>query len=159
MNRDDDVFTGSASDGDISSTDLSIEELGAKETGVGDPSPPELGDAPPLLSGYSQTYVVRKQDPQRNRGRNRQVTKCGNLPPKAVVRASVGIILPWSEKGGRSRVANLQQYDRSRVYQVPINCGAAVVKYVRIQFEVKAIITACAYQHQTTHSSPPAKNP
>lgn len=76
MSCDDDAFTGSASDGDISSTDLSVEELGAKAIGAGDPSPPELGDAPPLLSGYSQTYVVRKQDPQRNQGRNRQVMKC-----------------------------------------------------------------------------------
>lgn len=77
MSCDDDAFTGSASDdGDISSTDLSVEELGAKEIGTGDPSPPELGDAPPLLSGYSQTYVVRKQDLQKNQGRNRQVKKC-----------------------------------------------------------------------------------
>lgn len=74
MSCDEDAFTGSASDGDISSTDLSVGELGAKEIGAGDPSPPELGDAPPLLSGYSQTYVVRKQDIQRNEGRNRQVT-------------------------------------------------------------------------------------
>lgn len=73
MSCDDEAFTGSGSDGDISSTDLSVGELGAKEVGAGDPSSPELGDAPPLLSGYSQTYVVRKQDPQRNQGRNRQV--------------------------------------------------------------------------------------
>lgn len=100
MNCDDDAFTGSASDGDISSTDLSVEELGAKETGAGDPSSPELGDAPPLLSGYSQTYVVRKHDPQRNQGRNRQVHAMGcrkgggvSYTPKAIVRVSVGIAL------------------------------------------------------------------
>ncbi|CAM9814800.1 unnamed protein product [Ectocarpus sp. 12 AP-2014] len=69
----------SASDGDLSSTDLSVGDRGAKDLGDVDLSPPELGDAPPLLSGYSQTYVVRKQDPQRDRGRNRQVMfRCGN---------------------------------------------------------------------------------
>lgn len=75
MNCNDDASAGTASEGDLSSTDLSVEELGAKESGAGDPSPPELGDAPPLLSGYSQTYVVRKQDAQRDQGRNRQVLR------------------------------------------------------------------------------------
>ncbi|CAM9281861.1 unnamed protein product [Pylaiella littoralis] len=47
--------------------------------GIGDPSPPEMGDAPPLLSGYSQTYIVRERDQQRDQGRNRQVMfRCGN---------------------------------------------------------------------------------
>lgn len=78
MSCDNDASLGaasdSASDGDLSSTDLSVGDRGAKELGDVDLSPPELGDAPPLLSGYSQTYVVRKQDPRRDHGRNRQVT-------------------------------------------------------------------------------------
>lgn len=76
MSCNDDASTGTANDGYLSSADLSVEELGAKESGSGDPSPPELGDAPPLLlSGYYYVVrrVVRKQDIQRDHGRNRQV--------------------------------------------------------------------------------------
>ena len=93
MSCDDEAFTGSGSDGDISSTDLSVGELGAKEVGAGDPSSPELGDAPPLLSGYSQTYVVRKQDPQRNQGRNRQVCKTQCLETAVKIRLGRAISL------------------------------------------------------------------
>ncbi|CAM9941395.1 unnamed protein product [Scytosiphon promiscuus] len=79
MSCDDDASLGAASDDDLSSTDLSVGERGAKEVGERDPSPPELGDAPPLLSGYSQTYVVRKKDARRDQGRDRQVMfRCGN---------------------------------------------------------------------------------
>lgn len=71
---DDEDASLSASDGDLSSADLSDGEQGAKEMGPGDPSPPpELGDSPPLLSGYCQTYIVRKQDEERDQGRNRKV--------------------------------------------------------------------------------------
>lgn len=72
MTDEDDTSFG-ASDGDLSSADLSDGERGAKEMEPGSLGPPELGDAPPLLSGYSQMYIVQKQDPQRDQGRNRQV--------------------------------------------------------------------------------------
>lgn len=74
MSDDEDTSLG-VSDGDLSSNDLSDGERGAKNTGPdGDElSSPDLGDAPPLLTGYSQTYIVRKQDPQEDHGRNRQV--------------------------------------------------------------------------------------
>lgn len=81
MSCDDDASLGAISDDDLSSTDLSVGERGAKELEEGDPSPPELGDAPPLLSGYSQTYVVRKKDPRRDQGRNRQVWRYACLIP------------------------------------------------------------------------------
>lgn len=77
---DDEGASVGISDGDLSSTDLSDGERGAKDTGgegrdgmSGVMSPPEVGDAPLLVNGYSQTYIVRKQDPERDLGRNRQV--------------------------------------------------------------------------------------
>lgn len=86
MTDDEDASLG-ISDGDLSSADLSDGEWGAKQVehnggreeergrgrGRGRGSAPELGDAPPLLSGYSQTYLVRKRDPERDEGRNRPV--------------------------------------------------------------------------------------
>lgn len=74
MSDDEEASVG-VSDGDLSSNDLSDGERGAKNTGpVGDDlRSPELGDSPPLLSGYSQTYIVRKQDPREDHGSNRQV--------------------------------------------------------------------------------------
>lgn len=72
MNDDEDASL-SASDGDLSSADLSDGEQGAKKMGTGDLTPPELGDSPPLLNGYCQTYIVQKQDQLRDQGRNRQV--------------------------------------------------------------------------------------
>lgn len=72
MNEDEDASL-SASDGDLSSAYLSDGEQGAKAMRTGDLTPPELGDSPPLLNGYCQTYIVRKQDQLRDQGRNRQV--------------------------------------------------------------------------------------
>lgn len=82
---DDEDASMSVSDGDLSSTDLSDGECGSKDTAgaannlhpersniQNEANAPELGEAP-LLSGYSQTYIVRKQDPNRDQGRNRQV--------------------------------------------------------------------------------------
>lgn len=72
MSDDEEASLG-VSDGNISSTDLSDEDRGAKDTTSESESPPDAGDHPPLLRGYSQTYIVRKQDPERDRSRNRQV--------------------------------------------------------------------------------------
>lgn len=160
MSCDDDAFTGSASDGDISSTDLSVEELGAKETGAGDPSPPELGDAPPLLSGYSQTYVVRKQDPERNEGRNRQVTKC-RVSNKVVQQ-------PWPSRQTSELLQLLRCRSEKRVdargsqtYSLPqnisdisvnpqINANPVRGNYLCL-LTVASSITLCTGQHQTCH--------
>lgn len=73
MSDDEDASLG-VSDGDLSSTDLSDGERGAKDMGERAESPPEVGDPPPLLTGYGQMYIVRKQDPEIDQGRNRQVT-------------------------------------------------------------------------------------
>lgn len=79
MSDDEEASLG-VSDGDISSADLSDGERGgAKEIASGGLSPPELGDSPRLLSGYSQTYIVRKRETWRDQGRNRQVRVCACL--------------------------------------------------------------------------------
>lgn len=77
MSDDEDASLG-VSDGDISSTNLSEGDHGAKDSDTdirNDGNTPDFGDSPPLLSGYSQTYIVRKQDPERDQGRNRQVRR------------------------------------------------------------------------------------
>lgn len=80
MSDDEDASLG-VSDDDLSSTDLSDGDRGAKDTAGGSAlneiknngTPPDFGDSPRLLSGYSQTYIVRKQDPDKDQGSNRQV--------------------------------------------------------------------------------------
>lgn len=79
MSNDDDTSRG-ASDDDVSSTDLSDGDRGDKDTGGRLESPPHIDDLPPLLSGYKQTYIVRKQDPERDQGRNRQVRRLRPSP-------------------------------------------------------------------------------
>lgn len=81
MSDDGDASLG-VSDGDLSSTDLSEGDRGAKDSDANiqnndddddHGNTPDFGDSPPLLRGYSQTYIVRKQDPERDQGSNRQV--------------------------------------------------------------------------------------
>ena len=74
MSEEEGVASLGVSEGDISSTDLSdVEDRTATKETSPDSPPPETGELPPLLRGYSQTYIVREQDPERDRGRNRQV--------------------------------------------------------------------------------------
>lgn len=72
---EEDVTSLGVSESDISSTDVSeVEDRTAKET-ASPVGAPELGEAPILLRGYSQTYIVQKQYPQRDQAGNRQVSE------------------------------------------------------------------------------------
>lgn len=72
---EDDVASLGVSEDDISSTDVSeVEDWTAKETTSAGGGAPELGEAPTLLRGYSQTYIVQKQYPQRDQAGNRQAS-------------------------------------------------------------------------------------